>query len=178
MDTIEIREAKDRDGEGILACLSAAFEPYRNDYTPEAFADTVLDHDSLKKRMEHMDVAVAVVDGKVIGTISWQWFGGNPENPETTPGPLAEFAAPEGREGHIRGMALLPEFCGKGIAERLLMVAEDGIVKDKCKWITLDTTEPLKRAQRFYEKHGYKPSGQTRDFFGMRLIELEKVLLK
>lgn len=176
MDSIEIRAATDRDAEELLACLAAAFEPYRNEYTAAAFADTILDRDSLRKRMEHMEVVVATLGDKIVGTIAWQWFGGNPETPATKPGPLAEFAAPEGREGHIRGMAVLPDQCGKGIGDQLLKAAEEGLINDKCKWITLDTTEPLKRAQRFYEKHGYKPSGQTRDFFGMRLMELEKRL--
>jgi len=27
---------------------------------------------------------------------------------------------------------------------------------------------------RFYEKHGYRPSGRTQDFFGMVLIEYFK----
>jgi len=29
---------------------------------------------------------------------------------------------------------------------------------------------------RFYEKHGYRRSGKTRDFFGMPLIEHQKTL--
>jgi hypothetical protein len=40
--------------------------------------------------------------------------------------------------------------------------------------VTLDTTEPLKKAIRFYLRHGYKPSGIVKDFFGMPLFEYEK----
>jgi ribosomal protein S18 acetylase RimI-like enzyme len=173
---VEIRAGMGRDFDAILACLAAAFEPYRAEYTPEAFADTVLTKPALSDRMDEMDIAVATVDGKIVGTIAWQSFGEDPEPPSKTPGPQADFAAPAGLEGHIRGLAVLPEFAGKGIAEKLLEAAEEGLKAEKCGWITLDTTEPLKPAQRFYEKHGYKPSGQERDFFGMRLIELEKRL--
>ena len=42
--------------------------------------------------------------------------------------------------------------------------------------ITLDTTEPLQRAVRFYEKHGYVASRRTTDFFGMALHEYVKEL--
>jgi hypothetical protein len=41
----------------------------------------------------------------------------------------------------------------------------------------LDTTEPLQRAMGFYEKHGYRRSGKVSDFFGMPLVEYQKVLL-
>ena len=38
------------------------------------------------------------------------------------------------------------------------------------------TTEPLERAMRFYEKHGYRRSGRVTDFFGMTLHEWVKSL--
>ena len=40
--------------------------------------------------------------------------------------------------------------------------------------VTLDTTEPLQKAMRFYTKHGYAPSGRVADFFGMPLHEYVK----
>jgi ribosomal protein S18 acetylase RimI-like enzyme len=45
-----------------------------------------------------------------------------------------------------------------------------------CAWISLDTTEPLVAAQRFYEKNGFHRSGKITDFFGMPLIEYIKTL--
>jgi ribosomal protein S18 acetylase RimI-like enzyme len=42
--------------------------------------------------------------------------------------------------------------------------------------VTLDTTEPLARAIRFYEQHGFHRSGIIRDFFGMPLLEYRKSL--
>jgi hypothetical protein len=38
------------------------------------------------------------------------------------------------------------------------------------------TTEPLRKAIRFYEKNGYRATGQIRDFFGMPLFEYIKNL--
>jgi hypothetical protein len=43
--------------------------------------------------------------------------------------------------------------------------------------VTLDTTEPLHKAMRFYGKHGYVPSGRATDFFGMPLHEYVKLLV-
>ncbi len=79
-------------------------------------------------------------------------------------------------EGHLRGMAVLPEWQGRGIAERLLQAAEAELAGRKCSRIILDTTEPLLRAARFYEKHGYQRSDRITDFFGMPLHEYVKRL--
>jgi ribosomal protein S18 acetylase RimI-like enzyme len=93
---------------------------------------------------------------KVIGTLAYQASGDS--------------------EGHLRGMAVLPECHGRGIADQLLERAEAELSKENCSRISLDTTEPLERAMRFYERHGYRRSGRAQDFFGMQLIEYLKSL--
>ncbi len=45
-----------------------------------------------------------------------------------------------------------------------------------CARITLDTTEPLQRAMRFYERNGYQRTGHVGNFFDMPLIEYAKLL--
>jgi hypothetical protein len=45
-----------------------------------------------------------------------------------------------------------------------------------CSFATLDTTAPLARAIRFYERNGYVRSGVIADFFGMALFEYRKQL--
>jgi ribosomal protein S18 acetylase RimI-like enzyme len=59
----------------------------------------------------------------------------------------------------------------------LLQHAEAELARRGCARITLDTTEPLRRAMVFYEKHGYRRSDVTRDFFGMPLLEYVKELV-
>src|SRR5438270_12894387 len=54
--------------------------------------------------------------------------------------------------------------------------AETELRKNQCKRITLDTTDPLRRAVRFYEKRGFIKSGRESDLFGMRLYEYVKPL--
>src|SRR5205085_10387464 len=85
-------------------------------------------------------------------------------------------AALERGEGHIRGMAVLPAWQGTPIAQRLLATAEQELRRQGCNRASLDTTAPLQRAIRFYEKHGYLASGKVGDFFGMPLYEYVKSL--
>ena len=54
-----IGKATAEDASGILACLSAAFQEYRDSYTSGAFAETVLTADTLAKRLQEMTVFVA-----------------------------------------------------------------------------------------------------------------------
>ena len=151
----EIRRALEGDGESILHCLAVAFAPYRDQYTPAAYIDTVLDPSSLRSRMQSMHILVAVADGKIVGTVG---------------------ASAHGEEGHLRGMAVLPQVRGTGVAARLLCAIEDWLIEQGCRQVSLDTTKPLEAAMKFYEKHGYARSGRVSEFFGMDLIEYVKPL--
>jgi len=154
---ISIRRASGKDAPGILVCLEAAFAPYRDFYTPAAYFDTVLTQETLHERLASMEIFVALVrSGEIVGTIGCQ---------VNTHG-----------EGHLRGMAVLPVWQGASIAAQLLAHAEAELRKQNCTRITLDTTEPLQRAMRFYEKFGFRRSGKITDFFGMPLLEYEKLL--
>lgn len=150
-----IRRATAKDADAILAVLSAAFEPYKSCYTPVGFEDTVLTPRSMLERMKTMTVFVAISNDEIVGTIA---------------------CSISGDEGHLRGMGVLPARLGKGVAGELLQAAEEELRASECKRVTLDTTEPLRRAMRFYEKHGYRRSGRVSDFFGMPLYEYEKQL--
>ena len=153
----QIRRATESDAGEILDCLAAAFEPYRTSYTPAAYLDTVLSSETISTRLAAMRLYVAVgAWGQVVGTIACSTNATG--------------------EGHLRGMAVLPEFQGQGIAERLLQAAEEDLAKQGCSRITLDTTAPLGRAMRFYETNGYRRSGKVTDFFGMPLHEFVKRL--
>jgi GNAT superfamily N-acetyltransferase len=152
-----IRRATPADAGGILQCLHAAFESYRNLYTREAFDDTVLTTETIHQRLATMALFVAVTgSGEVVGTIGCS---------RITAG-----------EGHLRGMAVLAEWQGSDVASELLHAAEYELRARGCRRITLDTTEPLQRAMRFYEKNGYQRSGKVADFYGMPLLEYVKMV--
>ena len=152
---VEIRTAAPVDAEAIAWCLAAAFECYRSAYTPAAFADTVPNRNGVALRIQEMHVLAATNLGKVVGTIS------------------ATIGADH---GHLRGMAVRPEFQGTGVATKLLAAIENWLRSQGCRHVALDTTEPLIRAMKFYKKHGYRRSGKTADFFGMPLIEYVKTI--
>ena len=153
-----IRLATIKDAKAVHEVLLAAFEDHRSFYSQEGFTDTVLSEQKAKDRIKEMNVYVAVDQhGKIIGTIGWEKL-----NKE---------------EGHIRGMGVIPSRQGKASpAMSLLKRVERDAQLENCKILTLDTTEILKRAQKFYEKNGYKWTGKTGDFFGSIIYEFAKTL--
>lgn len=153
--SFQIRKADAKDSTAILECLSAAFERYRDEYTAGAFADTVLNSESIERRLRDMCVLVAEADRQIVGTIGF---------------------CVNGAEGHLRGMAVLPAWQGTGLAAALLRAAEKELQKSGCAHATLDTSEPLKRAIRFYEMRGFSATGKVTEFFGMQLHEYAKLL--
>ena len=156
MMDLEIRQAQVTDAIQIAECLMAAFAPFRHLYTSDAFADTVSAADAVRDRIERMTVYIAVAPaGSVVGTLA---------------------AACSEQEGHLRGMAVRPEWQGHGIARRLLMAAEHHLIRSGCSRITLDTTDPLTKAICLYESCGFVRSGRVEDYFGMPLYEFVKWL--
>ena len=112
--------------------------------------------ESARQRIETMCVLVARSEqGTVVGTVG---------------------ATVRGPEGHIRGMAVVPPAQGTGVADQLIKSIEGELSAAGCSFVTLDTTVPLVRAIRFYERHGYVRSGVVGDFFGMPLYEFQKQL--
>lgn len=152
-----IRKATDEDAYAIVECLRAAFEPYRAAYTRDAYHDTVPSLDGIRERLASWSVLVATsARGDIVGTIASMRTSAD--------------------EGHLRGMAVLPTVQNSGMAAQLLAAAERELRDLQCTRVSLDTTEPLQRAIRFYERKGYRPSGRVATFFGMRLIEYVKDL--
>ena len=162
-----LRRATPDDAAAILACLRIAFEPFRGEYSPEGFADSTLTAATVHQRLREMSVYVAVAhDGEVIGTVGCHAVGGAKDG----------HAGHLKNDGHFRGMAVLPGWQGRGVAERLLEAVEQELRALGCTRVTLDTTAPLARAIRFYERHGYRATGRVGDFYGMPLYEYAKAL--
>ncbi|HEY3927321.1 MAG TPA: GNAT family N-acetyltransferase [Candidatus Koribacter sp.] len=157
MSEFVVRAANEGDAEAIADCLASAFRPVEKLYTDGAFRDTVLSAEGICLRMQTMQLFVACDSAaNVVGTIGCEVL--------------------DGAQGHLRGMAVRPEWQGCGVADELLMRAEEELRSKGCRRCVLDTTEPLARAMRFYERHGYARSGKVTDFFGMPLVEYGKAL--
>jgi len=153
-----IRRAKAEDARGIHKVILSAFKEYRQIYTVQGFADTVMSEEVAIERMKEMILYIAVnQEINIIGTIGWQ--------------KVSE------KEGHIRGMAVLPKMQGKNSpASALLHTVENDAKLQGCTCLTLDTTASLKRAHYFYKKYGYIETGITDDFFGSTIFEYKKNL--
>jgi GNAT superfamily N-acetyltransferase len=155
--TWTIRAAGRADLPALLSCLRTAFGPYESSYTPGAYADTVLTGATARRRLVEMHVLVAEDGtGALVGTIAW--------------------GAESSTTGHLRGMAVLPDAMGRGVAQALLDRALKELADAGYRRVTLDTTEPLLRAITFYERNGFRPTGRTSDFFGMVLTERARPL--
>ena len=157
VNQFSIRPATERDAEAVQCCLETAFAPYATKYSRDAFLDTVPTLENVYQRFTWMSLFVAVDEsGSIFGTI-----GCYVKTPE---------------EGHVRGMAVREAWQGKGIAQQLLSAAESELRRRGCVRVSLDTTDPLQRAIHFYEKQGYRRSGEITDFYGMPLHEFIKEL--
>jgi N-acetylglutamate synthase-like GNAT family acetyltransferase len=152
----EIRKASNADAAGILQCLAEAFEPYRESYTVAGFLDTVLTPETLAQRLKSTVFVAVTQPGTVVGTVA--------------------CGVIDQEEGHLRGMAVRSSWHGTGLAQQLLDRAESELRARKCSRVTLDTTAPLQRAMRFYERNGFRRSEKTQDFFGMPLFESVKAV--
>jgi len=78
--------------------------------------------------------------------------------------------------GEIDRIYLHPSVWGKGHGTRLLQWCEDSLRKKRFSLAKLWVFEANERARRFYERHGYKPDGKTKEAFGARLLRYEKQL--
>ena len=151
-----IRKAQPKDAKGIHEVVLTAFEDFRHFYSQEGFANTVMSEKAALERMKEMKIYVAIdQNGEIIGTIGWKKVSA--------------------KEGHIRGMAVQLKWQGKnGPAASLLEKVENDAFSQGCIFLTLDTTEVLKRAQNFYIKHGFRETGKIGDFFDSTIYEFAK----
>ena len=119
--------------------------------------DVASTEQAVRDRLHSMSVWVAVdPSGTVVGTVAW-----TPVTPT---------------EAHLRGMAVRPAHQGQGTARKLLARVLTHVRAAGHRRVTLDTTIPLGRAKRFYEKNGFRSTGKVSDFFGMPLFEYARKL--
>lgn len=64
---------------------------------------------------------------------------------------------------YIKSVAVYPEFRGQGIGSMLLSYAEE-MFRGKSKYIFLCVSSFNKKAQSFYDRHGYKVVGELKDY--------------
>lgn len=158
-DDIEIRNTKNSDIQAIYKVLSKAFEPYKQDYTQEAYNATVISACEIEKRMNEQktEVLVAVYHNKIVGT--------------------ATITTKENGELYIRSMAVKPNTQRKGMGMLMLEEIDRRAKQKHCKIISLECFEPLTKATKLYEKSGFKRTGRQRSYYGIKIFGMKKDVL-
>lgn len=154
----EIREAKNIDIQSIYEVLSDAFQSYRQDYTEEAYNATVISPDEIEKRMneKRTEMLVIVYHNKIVGT--------------------ATITMTRNSKLYIRSMAVRPHIQRSGIGSLLLEEIDMRARQKKCTIISLECYEPLTKAIKLYERHGFSRTGKTRSYHGITIFEMEREL--
>lgn len=155
-DDIEIRNAKNFDIQAIYEVLSEAFQPYRQDYTEEAYNATVISPDEIEERMneKQTEMLVIIYHNKIVGT--------------------ATITMKQNNELYIRSMAVRPHIQRKGIGSLILDEIDRRAQQKNCTIISLECYEPLTKAIKLYEKHGFRKTGKTRSYHGITIFEMKK----
>ena len=102
-------------------------------------------------RVQRTLVLVAVDDGRVLGTVTLEL------DERTEPAEDDESQTPlPSHEAHVRMLGVSPEARGRGIGRRLM---EAAIAEARARGktiVTLNTTRPMRAAQRMYESMGFQ----------------------
>ena len=144
--------------ETLHTILHEAFLPYIDLYTPGAFAATVVSAATLEARIssENYNVYGCYLEDALAGTVSTKLN--------------------EKGDLYFMSMAVAPQCSGKGIGKALLNAIENEAKEKRCRAIVLETYAPLLDAIRLYEKNGYSRTGNRRDYSGIEIFEMEKIL--
>lgn len=157
-DGVELRLAVPGDEETIASLIFDAFVPFRDQYTPDAFAYTSASVETVRGRFDEGPMWIAEVDGEAVGTVS---------------------GLPEEERFYIRSMAVKPSAQGKRVGQKLLDVLEEYARAAGFEKLYLYTTFVLPAARPLYEKNGFYIVRETppEEWFGMGGIEMEKLVI-
>jgi nitroimidazol reductase NimA-like FMN-containing flavoprotein (pyridoxamine 5'-phosphate oxidase superfamily)/GNAT superfamily N-acetyltransferase len=153
---IDIRLAIPDDASAVSGVLEKAFIEYRELYSPEGFAATVITADKVTERMVGGPMWIALYNDEIVGTVA---------------------AVSNGEALHVRGMGIVPVARGKRIGELLLNQVEAFAATHSHLRMTLHTTPFLSRAIRLYKRFGFQRSKEASlDLFGTPLFAMVKEL--
>ncbi len=156
MKEVEIRTAEPIDTVEIASVLAESFAGYESLYTADAYAATTPKSNVIRDRFGKGEMWVAVLDEKVVGTVS---------------------VVPENESLYIRSMAILPTARGNEIGEQLLTKIEDYAVANGYRRLFLSTTPFLHRAISLYENFGFQTNDEPpHELYGTPLITMAKSL--
>ena len=155
VNNICIKKADIKNAKQIHSILLHAFKPYVNSYTKQAYQQTVLSPEIIKKRICNTKIVVliALYNDSIIGTASIQ---------------------KKNTDLYLFSMAVDPLYQTIGVGTLLMNEIKTRALDMGCKCIFLETYHRLKKAIKFYNKHGFRRTGNTRDYYGITVFEMKK----
>ena len=155
--TVEVRTAAPTDASAVSAVLREAFGVYRDQYTADALAVVTPAVSEIERRFEEGPQWVALIDNKVVGTVS---------------------VTVEDGDLYVRSMAVAPDAQGRGVGHKLLDAIDVYAARTRFVRIFLYTTYFSAGAKELYEKHGYTWVRDTpaEEWYGVPGLEMEKFL--
>ena len=156
MPDYEIRYACENDADAIACVLQEAFLEFKSIYTPEGFQATTPTCEQVLHRMSEGPIWVAILDQRVIATVS---------------------GVPKGKSLYVRSMSVHPTVRAKGIARALLDHVEVFAYGGEYESMVLSTTPFLAAAISLYERFGFSRSVEgPHDLYGTPLFTMVKKL--
>lgn len=153
-DAVPLRVAAQADAPAVAALLQRVFGEQREHFTPEAFAVSTPDVDTLAERITGHRVWVVDWNGRIVGTVT------------------AEIRPPA---CWVRSLAVDQDARGLRIAERLLHAVEDYATHHGLTEIGLTTTHFQAAAAKVYRRLGYQRVRRI-DVLGTEMTQMRKRL--
>ena len=153
---IVIRKAVVKDSKVISLILNAAFQEFKEIYTPNAFKATVISSEEVSLRMKNGIIWIAYMDNEPVGTVT---------------GTIQKGIF------HIQGMGVLPRARGNQVGYLLLRTIEEFAKNNSCNTMLLSTTPYLTKAIKLYKKFGFKIINEPPyDLYKTPLFNMKKFL--
>jgi len=117
---------------------------------------TVIRHTEIERRIRNdkKEILAAICNNEIVGT--------------------ATIKMEDENNIYIQSMAVKPKYQGKGIGMKILKEIDKIARKKEYKTMSLECFYPLKKAISLYKKCGFKRTGKTRDYYGVKIFEMLK----
>ena len=115
---------------------------------------TVIRHTEIERRIRNdkKEILAAICNNEIVGT--------------------ATIKMEDENNIYIQSMAVKPKYQGKGIGMKILKEIDKIARKKEYKTMSLECFYPLKKAISLYKKCGFKRTGKTRDYYGIKIFEM------
>jgi GNAT superfamily N-acetyltransferase len=136
----EIRNARDDDELDIVASLAVdAYAQYAEGMSPDAWSQFAQNIANVRGRLHDAEVLVAVVDGRIVGTVTV----------------FAEWRGAQSDSFGVRMLAVPPPERGKGVGRALMEHCIDRARAEGKKRVVLSATLEMELARDLYERLGF-----------------------